>query len=145
MAAPSGSGSVPKPEVKSEVKTEVKTEIKDEPDASPSVDTRTYIRIKDEDDNNDAILKTIPNHDENDMFDDVDGEEVVDLTYEGIAHINDVRHFVCEGLLFDSGASNWLTGLRRFQDSSNPRTIYCQETVDLPIWYALARNQHVPC
>jgi hypothetical protein len=103
MAALSGSGSVLKPEVKSEVKTEVKTEIKDEPGASPSVDTRTYIRIKDEDDNNDAILKTIPNHDENDMFDDVDGEEVVDLTYEGIAHINDVRHFVCEGLLLEPG------------------------------------------
>jgi hypothetical protein len=103
MTAASGSGSGPKPGVKSEVKTEVKTEIKDEPDAPASVDTRTYIRIKDEDDNNDAILKTIPNHDENDMFDDVDGEEVVDLTYEGIAHINDVRHFVCEGLLLQPG------------------------------------------
>jgi hypothetical protein len=119
MAAPSGSGSAPKPEVKSEVKTEVKTGIKDEPDASPSVDTRTYIRIKDEDDNNDAILKTIPNHDENDMFDDVDGEEVVDLTYEGIAHINDVRHFVCEGSLLEPGSEILLTCCKRFQDPSN--------------------------
>jgi hypothetical protein len=104
MTAASGSDNALKPEVKSEVKTEVKpdikTEIKADPDAPASsapADTRTYIRIKDEDDNNDAILKSIPNHDENDMFDDVDGEEVVDLTYEGIAHINDVRHFVCEG------------------------------------------------
>ncbi|KUJ23432.1 uncharacterized protein LY89DRAFT_550042, partial [Mollisia scopiformis] len=32
-----------------------------------------------------------------DMFEDVDGEEYVDLTYEGIAHVNGVRHFVCEG------------------------------------------------
>jgi hypothetical protein len=33
-----------------------------------------------------------------DMFEDVDAEEeVVDLTYEGIAHVNGVRHFVCEG------------------------------------------------
>jgi hypothetical protein len=111
MTAASGSGSGPKPGVKSEEKTEVKTEIKDEPDAPASVDTRTYIRIKDEDDNNDAILKTIPNRDENDMFDDVDGEEVVDLTYEGIAHINDVRHFVCEGLLLNPRASKWLTVL----------------------------------
>jgi len=34
-----------------------------------------------------------------DIFEDVDGEdeELVDLTYEGIAHVNGVRHFVCEG------------------------------------------------
>ncbi|CZT50880.1 uncharacterized protein RSE6_11948 [Rhynchosporium secalis] len=40
---------------------------------------------------------------EDDMFGDVDaeidenGDEIVDLTYEGIAHLNGVRHFVCEG------------------------------------------------
>ncbi|PBP28406.1 hypothetical protein BUE80_DR000793 [Diplocarpon rosae] len=39
---------------------------------------------------------------EEDMFEDVDevdenGDEIVDLTYEGIAHVNGVRHFVCEG------------------------------------------------
>ena len=33
------------------------------------------------------------------MFGDVDGtEEIVDLTYEGIAEIDGVDHFVCEGL-----------------------------------------------
>jgi hypothetical protein len=33
-----------------------------------------------------------------DMFDEVDGPEYVDLTYEGIAEVDGVEHFVCESL-----------------------------------------------
>ena len=36
---------------------------------------------------------------ENDnIFDEVDGPEYVDLTYEGIAEVDGVEHFVCESL-----------------------------------------------
>ena len=31
-----------------------------------------------------------------DIFDEVDGPEYVDLTYEGIAEVDGVEHFVCE-------------------------------------------------
>lgn len=33
-----------------------------------------------------------------DMFDDVDGPEYVDLSFEGIAEVDGVEHFVCESL-----------------------------------------------
>lgn len=53
------------------------------------------------------IDRSLPAAPEDNMFMEVDGEddddqdddedELVDLTYEGIAHVNGVRHFVCEG------------------------------------------------
>lgn len=52
------------------------------------------------------IDRSLPEAPEDNMFKEVDGEdeaqdededELVDLTYEGIAHVNGVRHFVCEG------------------------------------------------
>ena len=33
-----------------------------------------------------------------DMFDEVDGPEYVDLSFEGIAEVDGVEHFVCESL-----------------------------------------------
>jgi hypothetical protein len=37
------------------------------------------------------------------MFDEVDGPEYVDLTYEGIAEVDGVEHFVCESLYPNTG------------------------------------------
>ena len=87
-------------EPKTESKTQIKAELMDDIDTAIASNGSPKYRIKDEDEisNPDAILKTLPDA-ENDMFEDVndDDDEVVDLTYEGIAHIDDVRHFVCEG------------------------------------------------
>ncbi|TVY83145.1 hypothetical protein LSUE1_G002651 [Lachnellula suecica] len=41
----------------------------------------------------------LPDAGQGDMFEDVDAPEVVDLTYEGIAEIDGVDHFVCEACL----------------------------------------------
>ncbi len=89
---------------------DTKTEIKEDPDALEITDTRSTgrrapaprMKVKDEPSEYVKIDLTLPDG-EDDMFEDVDeldenGDEIVDLTYEGIAHVNGVRHFVCEGL-----------------------------------------------
>src|ERR1700679_2491968 len=85
-------------------KSEVKTEIKADPDTPPSTTATGYaplVRVKKEeepDQDYGKIDRSLPEaQPEDDMFEDVDGDEYVDLTYEGIAHVNGVRHFVCEG------------------------------------------------
>jgi hypothetical protein len=86
-------------------KREVKTEIKDDPDTPPTTaatGSAPLVRIKKEEEDPDRdygkIDRSLPEaQPEDDMFEDVDGDEYVDLTYEGIAHVNGVRHFVCEG------------------------------------------------
>ena len=45
-----------------------------------------------------------------DIFDEVDGPEYVDLTYEGIAEVDGVEHFVCESPYSQTDAEwLWLT------------------------------------
>lgn len=88
-------------------KAEVKIEVKPDPDAgflsSTSVaGSAPLIRIKKEEEEQGGdygkIDQSLPEAPEEDnMFEDVDEDEYVDLTYEGIAHVNGVRHFVCEG------------------------------------------------
>jgi hypothetical protein len=87
-------------------KVKVKTEIKRDPDTGfTSTATATgsapLLRIKKEespDGDYGKIDRSLPEAQEEDnMFEDVDEDEYVDLTYEGIAHVNGVRHFVCEG------------------------------------------------
>jgi hypothetical protein len=87
-------------------KAKVKTEVKPDPDAGfLSAPTATgsapLIRIKKEEELDGDYGKIDGNlpeaQEEDNMFEDVDEDEYVDLTYEGIAHVNGVRHFVCEG------------------------------------------------
>ncbi|KAJ5053722.1 uncharacterized protein L3040_000013 [Drepanopeziza brunnea f. sp. 'multigermtubi'] len=85
-----------------------KEKIKDDPDAVELISENKTGRkipaprkIKEEPTEYVKIDLTLPDG-EDDMFEDVDeldedGNEIVDLTYEGIAHVNGVRHFVCEG------------------------------------------------
>jgi hypothetical protein len=87
-------------------KAKVKTEVKPDPDTGfSSTATATgsapLLRIKKEESpegDYGKIDRSLPEAQEEDnMFEDVDEDEYVDLTYEGIAHVNGVRHFVCEG------------------------------------------------
>jgi hypothetical protein len=94
-------------DIESAPKTKVKTEVKPDPDvgflsAPRAIGSAPLLRIKKEDDGEDGdygkIDRSLPEAQEEDnMFEDVDEDEYVDLTYEGIAHVNGVRHFVCEG------------------------------------------------
>lgn len=69
--------------------------IKDERDADTYPD---YEMIKKEEPDDDQIDKKLPELGEiTDMFDDVDAPEYVDLDYEGIAEVDGVDCFVCEG------------------------------------------------
>ncbi|TVY31011.1 hypothetical protein LHYA1_G000188 [Lachnellula hyalina] len=81
-------------------------QIKDDPDpglATASRSTATaLVKVKNEESDNDKVDTTLPDAGPGDMFQDVDAPEVVDLTYEGIAEINGVDHFVCEDCI-DSG------------------------------------------
>ena len=52
------------------------------------------INIKKEDED----VKILPPAENEDMFDEVDGPEYVDLSYEGLAEVDGVEHFVCESL-----------------------------------------------
>jgi hypothetical protein len=89
--------------VKKASKPEVKTEVKADPDPISStsfISSAPLVRVKKEEPDQDygKIDRSLPEaQGEDDMFEDVDGDEYVDLTYEGIAHVNGVRHFVCEG------------------------------------------------
>jgi DNA-binding NarL/FixJ family response regulator len=94
---------------KSETSAEIKDEIKEEPDIAILGSRSTGRRapaprsVKAEEPDNGHIDLTLPEADVTNMFEDVDegeGEdEIVDLTYEGIADVNGVSHFVCEGML----------------------------------------------
>ncbi|TVY45025.1 hypothetical protein LSUB1_G000749 [Lachnellula subtilissima] len=81
-------------------------QIKDDPDpglATVSRSTATaLVKVKKEESDDDRVDTTLPDAGPGDMFQDVDAPEVVDLTYEGIAEINGVDHFVCEDCI-DSG------------------------------------------
>ncbi|KAH8684293.1 hypothetical protein BGZ60DRAFT_523515 [Tricladium varicosporioides] len=96
-------------EDRSEPKSETETSVKDDPEVvaiservvkkrskNPQQDDRIKAEMLDEE-NVTIDLTLLPEalHAEG-MFDDVDGAEVVDLTYEGIAEIDGVDHFVCE-------------------------------------------------
>jgi hypothetical protein len=83
---------------------EWRPDIKDDPDTVQITSTTSNplcapSRIKQEPQYVKIDLTALPEGEEDDMFEDVDadGDEYVDLTYEGIAHVNGVRHFVCEG------------------------------------------------
>jgi len=90
------------PEMKSEEpKQEPEPYIKEDPDApefvsAHSTGRRPRVKPEPEEPAQVTIDLSLPEADD-DMFEDVDGDEYVDLTYEGIAHVNGVRHFVCEG------------------------------------------------
>lgn len=98
------------PEIKTEIKIEPKIEPKEEPyikeepqDDWPMIISETSRPLKPpkpkkEEDEGPKLDNVLPVP--GDMFEDVDGEddvEYVDHTFEGIAHVNGVRHFVCEG------------------------------------------------
>ncbi|KAF8853162.1 hypothetical protein BDZ45DRAFT_748896 [Acephala macrosclerotiorum] len=89
-------------EVKSEEpKPESEPYIKEDPDApefvsAHSTGRRPRVKPEPEEPAQVTIDLSLPEAGD-DMFEDVDGDEYVDLTYEGIAHVNGVRHFVCEG------------------------------------------------
>jgi hypothetical protein len=53
------------------------------------------INIKKEDED---VKVNLPPAENEDMFDEVDGPEYVDLSYEGLAEVDGVEHFVCESL-----------------------------------------------
>jgi hypothetical protein len=103
-AVASSSKTVPKTE-------EIKTEFNEDGDAlyvfagseAPRVltDLKTRIKIEEDQEKKAKIDGTAPNTSVEDIFEDVDDEdeepEYVDLTYEGIAEVNGVRHFICEG------------------------------------------------
>jgi hypothetical protein len=84
-------------------KPEVKTEVKTDPDPvsyTTATASAPLVRVKKEEPDQEygKIDRSLPEAQrEDDMFEDVDGDEYVDLTYEGIAHVDGVRHFVCEG------------------------------------------------
>jgi len=87
-------------------KAKVKTEVKPDPDTgftstSNGTGAAPRVQIKKEEELEEdygKIDRSLPEAQEQDnMFEDVDEDEYVDLTYEGIAHVNGVRHFVCEG------------------------------------------------
>ena len=82
-------------------------EVKSDPESalpSPCRAIGSPVRIKKEEtDEDEPPFGTLLRPEEedtkdNDMFDDVDGPEYVDLTYEGIAEVDGVNCFVCEGL-----------------------------------------------
>ena len=95
MEATSSSGAYLNPAV-------TKVEVKFDPDATSHHITTTSFtptKVKKEEPDDDTVDKNLPEAEEdNDMFDDVDGPEYVDLTYEGIAEVDGVNCFVCEGL-----------------------------------------------
>ncbi|RDL37016.1 uncharacterized protein BP5553_04449 [Venustampulla echinocandica] len=78
-----------------------KVEVKEDPEPAASCNTDVEFlrvsKVKKEEPDDDKVDISLPEaRDGDDMFEDVDGPEVVDLTYEGIAEINGVDHFVCE-------------------------------------------------
>lgn len=67
------------------------TDIKSESDPD-------FEMIKKEEPLDEPLDRTLPVlDDQNDMFDDVDELENVDQTYEGIAEVDGVDYFICEG------------------------------------------------
>jgi hypothetical protein len=52
---------------------------------------------KEEPEDTKTIILPAPDENE-DIFGEVDGPEYVDLTYEGIAEVDGVEHFVCESM-----------------------------------------------
>ena len=81
-----------------------KPEVKDDPDTSLTTATITTsvfgpTKVKKEEQDDETIDRSLPEaEDGNDMFGDVNDPEYVDLTYEGIAEVDGVNCFVCEGL-----------------------------------------------
>ena len=81
-----------------------KAEVKDDPDMSLTTTVITAsdfgpIKVKKEEHDDETIDRNLPEaEDGNDMFGDVNDPEYVDLTYEGIAEVDGVNCFVCEGL-----------------------------------------------
>lgn len=125
-------------EDRSEPKSETETSVKDDPEVvaiservvkKRSNNSQQNGRVKAEkpDEENATIdLTLLPEAPyAEDMFDDVDGAEVVDLTYEGIAEIDGVDHFVCEGQLPDSWVRQPYWQSLRFQDSADTQASNC--------------------
>lgn len=77
--------------------------IKDDPDPGIAPKSNGAVQetvvVKKEEPDDGKVDVDLPDAGQGDMFEDVDAPEVVDLTYEGIAEINGVDHFVCEGPL----------------------------------------------
>lgn len=63
------------------------------PSVRPGGTADVPIKIKKEEAEDVKLILAAENED---MFDEVDGPEYVDLTYEGIAEVDGVEHFVCE-------------------------------------------------
>jgi len=114
--------------------------IKDDPD--PGIATHTNgaaletTKVKKEEPDDGKVDVDLPDAGQGDMFEDVDAPEVVDLTYEGIAEINGVDHFVCEGPLANIAITvSLLTNGARLQDSPNPKAYDCHSTIEITFRY----------
>lgn len=94
--------------------TKPEVDIKDDPEFKPNINQQNslpMVKVKKEEDAEygriDQNLPEAATKEEDDIFEDVDGDsdeevEYVDLDYEGLAEINGVQHFVCEGKLQSS-------------------------------------------
>lgn len=113
----------------SNIPPETKVEVKEEPEPTVLSNTDVQLlrisKVKKEEPDDDKVDISIPEaRNGDDMFEDVDGPEVVDLTYEGIAEINGVDHFVCEGpLIIPSLAIIIINAIQtsKFLKFQNPR------------------------
>jgi hypothetical protein len=80
-----------------------KSQVKEDPETVPAPPVRAGdtadvpIKIKKEDADDVKFNLSAAAENEN-IFDEVDGPEYVDLTYEGLAEVDGVEHFVCESL-----------------------------------------------
>jgi hypothetical protein len=95
---------IAKMEPESEAETLVgKSHVKADPETDPAPPVRAGetadvpIKIKKEEPEDMKLNISAAIENEN-MFDEVDGPEYVDLTYEGLAEVDGVEHFVCESL-----------------------------------------------
>lgn len=80
-----------------EVKDEIKKESRVAAPPTNNPILTPAIKTKDEDGDSGRVDRSLPEFDPaGDMFQDVDEDEIVDLTYEGIAHVDGIRHFVCD-------------------------------------------------
>jgi hypothetical protein len=94
------------PNVNVKIENEVKKESRNSSRLIITPAQLPTIKVKGEDPDNGKVDKSLPEADGSDMFEDVDEDEIVDLTYEGIAHVDGIRHFVCDSkgaVLLSSG------------------------------------------
>lgn len=82
----------------------------------------------------DVKINLAPAEDD-DMFDEVDGPEYVDLSYEGLAEVNGVPHFVCESPSPKMATRETIINTkRRLQDSADSWSQDFNQACFKPLW-----------